>query len=249
MQPRMTSPEADLERAAVARLLSIGFTAPDAATLDELRFLSEALAEGAAPDDPVTALARALADEGAARDLPYAFEELFGGQVPCPPYEASYEPDPFRGTRQMADAAGFYRAFGATADGPAAERPDHIACQLEFLAFLAARGMDAGDADAAAICAQAEDDFLRLHLGRYMGAVCTTMADETASPIYRALARLGLAFIETEIATRGIEFVRAVRPGPSAVEGDEVVCGGAGCALTSLVGRPGATADADGTTG
>lgn len=252
MHARMTSPASDLERAAVARLLSIGFTCPDRATVDELRALSAALAEGASSGDPIVGLVDALADEQAVSDMPYAFEALFGGQVPCPPYEASYEPDPFRGTRQMADAAGFYRAFGATANGPASERPDHVACQLEFLAFVAARRMAAeaaGDAEAQAVCAETEDEFLRQHVGRFMGAVCASMDEATDSRIYRALGHVGSGFIEAELAARGIEPAPVRRPGPSAVEGDEVVCGGAGCALTSLIGRSGPAAAGNGTPG
>ncbi len=249
MHARMTTLASDLERAAVARLLSIGFTCPDPATVDELRALSAALAEEAPSGDPIVELVDALGDEQAVSDLPYAHEALFGGQVPCPPYEASYEPDPFRGTRQMAGAAGFYRAFGATARGPASERPDHIACQLEFLAFVAARRMaagTAGDTEAHAVCAETEDEFLRQHLGRFMGAVCASIDGTTDSRIYRALARVGSGFIEAELAARGIEPAPVRRPGPSAVEGDEVVCGGAGCALTNLIGRSKPAAAGDG---
>lgn len=82
----------------------------------------------------------------------------------------------------MADAAGFYRAFGAGSNGKAAERLDHVACQLEF---LAARRMSAvaGDPETAATCTEAEDAFLRAHLGRFMGVVCTSIAAATESPI------------------------------------------------------------------
>jgi len=236
----MTRPISDLERAATARLLSIGLTAPDTATVEELRALSAALAAGADDTDPVVDLARALEDEEAAADLPFAFEALFGGEVPCPPYEGSYERDPFRGTRQMADAAGFYRAFGAGTAGPAAERPDHIACQLEFVAFLAARRMSAeaaGDTDTVATCVEAEDAFLRAHLGRFMGVVCTSIAVTTESPIYLALAQVGAAFIEAELTVRNIEPGEVRRPAPSGVEGDEVTCGG--CALVNGIDGPG----------
>ena len=236
MQAHVTPLASDLDRAATARLLSIGLTAPDAATVGELRELAGALAEGAGAADPIHSLTTALADDGAVADLPFAFEELFGGEVPCPPYEGSYERDPFRGTRQMADAAGFYRAFGAGSNGPAAERPDHIACQLEFVAFLAARRMSAAaasDPETAATCTEAEDAFLRAHLGRFMGVVCTSIAATTESPIYRALAQVGSAFIEAELVARNLEPGELRRPVPTGVEGDEVTCGG--CALIDQI--------------
>jgi TorA maturation chaperone TorD len=242
MQAHVMTPMSDLERAATARLLSIGLTGPDAATVGELRDLAGALAEGAGDGDPILLLAQALADDEAVADLPFAFEEIFGGEVPCPPYEGSYERDPFRGTRQMADAAGFYRAFGAGASGPAAERPDHIACQLEFVAFLVARRMSAeaaSDTDTVATCTAAGDAFLRAHLGRFMGVVCTSIAVTTQSPIYLALAQVGAAFIEAELAARNIEPGEVRRPAPTGVEGDEVTCGG--CALVNGIDGPGPT--------
>jgi TorA maturation chaperone TorD len=236
----MTSPAATVERAATARLLSIGFSPPDAATLDELLCLAAALADGDGGDGPVTELALALTD-ARADEVAWEFESLFGGQVACSPYEAGYEPDPFRGTRQIADVAGFYRAFGATSDGPAAERPDHIACQLEFLAFLAARRVAAterGDGAEQAFLAGVEDDFLRSHLGHFMGPFCTAVEETTESPVFGALARLGARFIAAELAARDIEPPDLRRPGSTAVDGDEITCGMAGgCALTDIIGR------------
>lgn len=238
----MTFPTATLERAATARLLSIGLSQPDATTLGELRELAGALADGAPPDDPINELVATLGAQPDANELAGAFEELFGGRVACSPYEAGYEPDPFRGMRQMADVAGFYRAFGAVPEGPAAERPDHVACELEFLAFLAARRLEfdeAGRADDADFLAGIEDSFLRTHLSRFMGPLCAAMEAATELPTYRALAQIGTRFITGEIVARGLDPPRVRRPGPSGVEGDEVTCGGAnGCPLTDLIGRP-----------
>ena len=239
MHAGMTVSAPDLERAALVRLLSIGFTAPTPTTTHELRVLAEALAAAAEPDTGIGALAAALADDAAVSDLPFAHEELFGGAVTCPPYEGSYERDPFRGTRQMADAAGFYAAFGAVAEGPAGERPDHIACELEFLAFLAARRLaaqESGDGELDERCAAAEDAFIREHLGRFMGGFCRTVEETAGSPVYRALGRLGGEFIDAELAARGLVPPPLRRPVPSGVEGDEVVCGGGGCPAAGLGG-------------
>lgn len=239
MHARLTGTLTDLERAGLVRLLSIGFTAPTPATAEELTQLADALA---GVDDAVGALAQALADDDAMRDLPFAYEEIFGGDVTCPPYEGSYERDPFRGTRQMADAAGFYRAFGAAAGGPAAERPDHIACELEFVAFLAARRIAAGDEGDAALeerCAAAEDAFIREHLARFMAGFCGEVERLSASPVYRGLGRLGVWFIERELATRGIATPPLRRPVPSSVEGDEVACGNGTCPVAGANGASG----------
>ena len=165
-------------------------------------------------------------DGASSAELAGEFVRLFDGEVRCPPYEGSYEVDPFRHARQMADVAGFYRAFGAEVSG---ERPDHAGAELEFLSFLSARRVAAladGRVEPAEVCARAEDAFLLDHLGRWFPAFCRKVAAETSSPFYAALARLGERVVRRELARRGL------RPEPLgkrvtwAVEGDAVECGG-----------------------
>jgi nitrate reductase assembly molybdenum cofactor insertion protein NarJ len=123
--------------AALWRLLSLGLTPPTAVTLGEVEALAAGLEElGGHPEigDVLDALGSSTTDELAAQ-----FFELFGGTVQVAPYEGSYELDPIRQGRQMADVSAFYRAFGAEPGGPAAERPDHVGCELEFLSFLELR--------------------------------------------------------------------------------------------------------------
>ena len=226
----MTAVSAEIERgaelAALARVLSLGFAYPDGDTLEEIRALAggllarPGLAEGLA--EPLAELLAGLEGDGLQED----FGALFDGAVRCAPYEGSYEVDPFRHARQMADVAGFYRAFGAQASG---ERPDHAGAELEFLAFLAAKRMTAlaaGDEEGAEACRRAEDMFLLDHLGRWLPALCRGVAEETSSPFYAALARLGPRVVGAELTQRGL------RPAPLgkrvkwAVEGDAVECGG-----------------------
>jgi TorA maturation chaperone TorD len=218
--------------ALVCRLLSIGFSPPDDEALGILRRLAalgavtvrdEGLAECLAD------LEHALQEEGLLVELAPAYESLFGGAVRCPPYEGSYERDPIRSSRELADVAGFYRAFGASASGPAAERADHAGCELEFLSFLSVKRLaskEAGDAEAAAVCAEAETAFLRDHLGRWFPAFCMEVAKASDAFVYRLLAVTGERFLAAELARRGIE-ASPVRPRRhTAVEGDEVTCGG-----------------------
>jgi TorA maturation chaperone TorD len=217
--------------AIVSRLLSLGFSAPDDETLEQLRRLTVLAARTVAEPGLAECLAdleHALDDDDVLDELERAYEELFGGAVRCPPYEGSYEADPIRSSREMADVAGFYRAFGAAPSGPVAERPDHAGCELEFLSFLAARRLEAeeaGRADEASVCREAEDAFLLDHLGRWLPAFCREVARETPSGAQRLLAVAGERFVVAELARRRLEPRPSAGRVRTAVENDEVTCG------------------------
>ena len=220
---------------AVARALSLALSPPDPATLADLGRLAAALA-AAPPGEPLAAPLRALADavpdpadEGAAVDAAAAYEEVFGRTVRLAPCEGSQERDPFRQARRMADVAAFYRAFGADAGGPLRERPDHVGCELEFLAFLglARAGAEAeGRAADAEVCREAEDRFIEEHVGAWVPALCRAIPGLTESPLLVAAAALGERYVEAEVRERGL------RPRPlslrgerSEVEQDALTCG------------------------
>ncbi len=230
----MTAGDIDpLTTAAACRLLSLGLSRPDREGLLLLARLAGAVGE----EELVEAAASADPDEAAAEH-----EALFGSDGRCLPYETDYEPDPFRRTRQLADLAGFYRAFGAQAGGPEAERPDHAGCELEFLAFLALRRSErgeAGDAVGVQVCAQAEEAFLRDHAGRWLPAFFADLEQAAACPLYRALARAGARLLAEELARRDLEVTAPARRAPAAgpVE-DAMTCGDAcGSAALTAHGR------------
>jgi hypothetical protein len=108
-------------------------------------------------------------------------------------YETSYETGrgmPGGMTFQMADVAGFYRAFGFEVSG---ERPDHIVPELEFLALLLLKEAHAritGEADGAEVCATARSKFMAEHLGLWLPSLLKR-ARET--PGAEPLVRLVLA--------------------------------------------------------
>jgi TorA maturation chaperone TorD len=246
--PTAAAHRADLATAAVARLLSLGFLPPSEEVAAEVAGLATALAG----ELPPSALRDDVAALGAAWPPPAALDEqagehhrLFAGTVACPPYESSYAPDPFQQARQMSDVAGFYRAFGAEPSGPAADRPDQVGCELEFLAYVVltrVEAEDAGRADEAAVCGDAEDTFLRDHLGRWLGPFCRELEKATVHESYRALARLGQRFAVEELGRRGLTadpvLARRIR---TVVENDSFTCGAgdatAGGVLDEVLGR------------
>ena len=81
--------------------------------------------------------------------LPYeqrepAYRAVFGMLISnqCPPAETEYAhwKDPTYRAHQLADIAGFQKAFGLEpAANEGAERPDHISLELELIAFLLQR--------------------------------------------------------------------------------------------------------------
>ena len=221
------APETEIDIVVQWRLLSLCLAAPSSNTLEEIDVLAAIVAQR--PDAPagLEDLRAAIAD-ASAESIATAQERLFGGKVEVAPYEGSYEDDPFWQARQISDIAGFYKAFGAEAHGPALDRPDHAGCELEFLAFLGARRLaaqDAGDETDADLCLEVEDSFLREHAGRWLPTFFRATEKTAPDAFHAALGRLGAVVVEHELARREIE---AEPLGPRArrlsVEADELEC-------------------------
>jgi nitrate reductase assembly molybdenum cofactor insertion protein NarJ len=76
--------------------------------------------------------------------------------------------------RDLADIAGFYRAFGMTLEEECHEMLDHLAVELEFYAVLLLKQVAlirVEDAEGVAIVEDARRKFLSSHLGALAGAV------------------------------------------------------------------------------
>jgi TorA maturation chaperone TorD len=130
-------------------------------------------------------------------------------------------PHEFRQSQELADIAGFYRAFGLQTGATVRERPDHLATELEFMYLLTLKEAYA-DSNAmpeqAEICIDAQCKFLQDHLARWIGPFRRSLErsiderlgeDELQSPYVR-LARLAEAFISAEAARLGV--VPAIQP-------------------------------------
>lgn len=204
---RTAAVSSGVERAALWRLLSLGFAPPREETLAEVEALSDALRGYTAQSEVEDLLAavRSTTFETLATE----YQRLFGGTVLVAPYEGSYELDPVRQGREMADVAAFYRAFGAEAHGPVAERPDHVGCELEFLSFLELRQLAAveeGDEDGAELVDGIASSFLCDHVGRWLPTFFRNVLDTAGEvSVFGALAALGSRVVADELGRRGLE--------------------------------------------
>ena len=213
------------------RLLSLGFTSPTTETVAEVETLAEGLLETeSSPElEGVLSAMRACT----VMELAAQYNELFGGTVQVAPYEGSYELDPIRQGRQMADVAAFYRAFGAEPSGPAAERPDHVGCELEFLSFLELRCMAAAESDDdVELLDEISASFLSDHAGRWLPTFFADVRNAASrAPLYRTLASLGERTVGDELTRRALEPASLPRrPSRSSVESDSFECGGSDAA-------------------
>jgi TorA maturation chaperone TorD len=187
------------------------------------------------------------------------YDRIFGLVVPreCPPYETEYYPtsEIFFRSQQLADIAGFYRAFGLDT---AHERPDCIALELEFMAFvlmkkrlaigtfgdrqqhhgsersaLALRVPQQGSdssVDHASVCEDAARSFFRDHLAWWVPAFAYGLRRKAASGFYAAVANVLAAIVPAERALLGI--LPATKPAqPELIENPEEQTGCTACPL------------------
>lgn len=228
------SEAAALARAALCRLVALGFCEPDAEWLGILTApATHAEANAAAATlgvDPADVRGM-LEVSGGLPEQVAAFARLFGHTVrsACPPYELEYgRSEIFQQAHALADLAGFYAALGLEPAGPLQERPDHVAAEWEFLALASQREAAAlaeNACDAAAVLADMQQKFLTEHAVVWMPAFCNRVVRADAG-FYNRLARLARALLDHFCA------VRQVSPGedwlelrPTSPEDAAMTCG------------------------
>lgn len=236
-----------LARSAMWEALALGFRPPTGETVARLasREGARALADVAAGlnevggGDCLAPLALALAVEPppSVEALALAHGRLFGhtARGEALPYETEYGEDSlWAPQREMSDLGGFFRAFGLRLDTGARERPDHIACECEFLLVLArkeARALALGDEPMREATARAARLFLRDHLGRWAPAFGTRLVRLDADGFYGALGRLLAGFVAGECARAGVPAgpaflrLRSAEPDPTPAACGPVVAG------------------------
>jgi DMSO reductase family type II enzyme chaperone len=218
-EPAFEPADLALCRSALWEALALGFRSPtrDAVTRLASAEGARALAEAAAVLDAADGttlglLVRALALEPPPElaALGAAHGRLFGhtARGEAPPYETEYGEDSiFEPQREMSDLGAFFRAFGLRVSADARERPDHVACECEFLLVLArkeARALALGDEPMREATCGAARLFLRDHLGRWAPALGAKLGRLDAHGFYGALGRLLAAVVEAECRRAGV---------------------------------------------
>lgn len=214
-----------LARSAIYSLLSEVFSYPTPAATREL--LEEdvpfAVAVSAPLPEPVRRALEELAAglEGAtAGGLEAAYRRVFTHvhSVDSPLYETDYTArEIWRQSQELADLAGFYRAFGME---QVAERPDQVAVELEFLhvvAYKAAWALVQRDLEHAEICVRAEEAFLRDHVLKWVPGFVERVATIAEGGPYASAARLGHELLISEAQRLGLEIPEDPAPRPVAL--------------------------------
>jgi TorA maturation chaperone TorD len=175
-------------------------------------------------------------------DLRTEHDHAFGLVIPreCPPYETEYFPssENFARSQQMADIAGFYRAFGVEPSADRPERPDHLGLELEFMAVLfmkkrmalASAETNADATEQASVCERAERDFFRDHLAWWVPTFASGLSRKAKGGYLRALARVLAAVVPVERRRLDIP-VSSGPTRPDFIERPEEQSGCASCPL------------------
>lgn len=117
-------------------------------------------------------------------------------------YETEYGlPHEYRQSQELADIAGFYRAFGFENGGAIRERPDYLSTELEFMHVLTLREACARVADQLEhieIDVDAQRKFLRDHLAQWLPLLSKRLEQLTSGGVYSDLVALATAFVAAE---------------------------------------------------
>jgi DMSO reductase family type II enzyme chaperone len=208
-----------LARAQVYRLLAHAFFQPDSPlnkTKSSRRLLSDGRAALVALPGTAPLVKRLDAvSEGlrstSRRELARQYVALFshGWEGASLPYETEYTtPHAFQKQTQLADVAGFYRAFGLQWETQGHERPDHLSLELEFMYYLAlkeAHALAQSVEEGVAVCSDAQKLFLSDHLGRWLGVFRRALAGRAPEGLYTRLARLVEDYVAWDSRQQGVK--------------------------------------------
>lgn len=115
------------------------------------------------------------------------YSRLFEGSQACSLDQASY----IRRDKGaiLGDVCAFYTAFGWRGARRRGERPDHLLCQLEFVAMLLAMAARAEEDEQRQIVHDALAKFARLHMHDWLPSACQHLAETSTLEYFAAVAQ------------------------------------------------------------
>ncbi len=146
------------------------------------------------------------------RDIKVEYDHLFigvPGRLEAPPYESAYlereaaGEATVRGPTTLA-VEKVYRRHGMKPSFAQANKPDHVAAELEFMYFLSrweGEAWEEGEAEMAKEFRRAQLGFLEEHLAHWVPDFCGRVQNATQSDLYFALAGILREFLTVETCT------------------------------------------------
>ncbi len=166
-----------------------------------------AAAEGDDGTDRLVAFAQRLKDanlQNATTELAAEFAGLFlnGSDRPVFPYESVYtSPQKLVMQKARDEVLAEYRREGLDRATAFNEPEDHIALELEFMAYLcrqATAAMEAGDRVASKAYLDKQRGFIEKHLGIWVPRFCKDLQKNAKSDFYKSIAQLTLSLIDQD---------------------------------------------------
>lgn len=183
-----------LQTAATWRFFSLVFRLPGRAQRAELRAISPEL-----PEDLQRMVWEIQTTPMKEWEAEYHRVLGSGGIPVC---ESSYDDNALAGRGPLlADVRGFYEAFAYDPPKPPAELPDHLAVQLDFLAYLAVKiafALHDGNPAGSRTARDAYHRFLEQHIESWAGRFRERLSAATTSP-YCGLVEALCARLKTPV--------------------------------------------------
>ncbi|MEE8400579.1 MAG: molecular chaperone TorD family protein [Candidatus Hydrothermarchaeaceae archaeon] len=165
-------------------------------------------------------------------DLQSEFIDIFGHTVPkeYPQYETQYgRAHIFQQSHELADIAGFYKAFDLEIADNASERLDHISIELEYMYFLTYKEAYAREnhgAEKVKICVDAQKKFMEEHLGKWAFHYAKLFKRKIKKGFYRASTDFMEALLASDMTWLGLEMTKLgkTKLTPYPASADEEAC-------------------------
>jgi len=195
-----------LTRAAAFRWLARAFSYPAPGHVEQLKRMYRNLAAPARRQLPRAARPMRAAlrevETTAPEDLAARYLRFFSGRAAVSLHETAYGDGRRAGGQsvELADLNGFYAAFGLALSPHEPDLPDHLCTELEFYSLLLIKEAYARTRrwrPKERIARDAASTFLEQHLGRWLGALRSSLEENQAAP-YLALADAAVALAEAE---------------------------------------------------